>query len=107
MTHRAIRWESAGLVIRVGRGTKIRTVAIDAIRGKSRILIVRMTLVTRNSPVRPREGEFRVVVRKCGETPDGRCVACLAVRREPSSCVRRIRCRSKLCSMTRVAIRWS
>lgn len=107
MTHRAIRWESAGLVIRVGRGSKIRTVAIDAIRGEGRILNVRMTLVARNGPVRPCEGEFRVVVRKCGGTPDSCCVACLAVRREPSSSVRRIRCRSKLCSMTRVAIRWS
>lgn len=104
MTHRAILWETAGLVVWACRRCKIRPVAVHAISRKRRVLIVRVALVAGNSPMGAGKREPGIVVRKGGWPPHRRRVTCIAVCRESPCDVVWIRRRGELGGVARITI---
>jgi hypothetical protein len=65
VAERTISCKGASDVIWICGGIKISQVAIDAITVKPDILIVDMTLLTKNCPMSADQWECRIIMRKC------------------------------------------
>ena len=79
--------------------------AIDAIGRKRRVLIIGMTIFTRDGPVSTRERKSCIVVRKGRWVPNGCRVTGLAVRGQSTRHVVGVGGRGKLRAVTRIAVR--
>lgn len=105
MTRLAFSRIIARNVIRVCCAVEICEMAAHTCGGQTLILIVDVTLIARRCLMRAKQWETRIAVIECCRPPCSLCVTSLALRREITRGVVRVRHSSVVCTMAGNAIR--